>query len=205
MRVSLNRTRERARKEISQLRSVLADMPVTAPSRYALAEIALIRLAGVLERSIAELAYKVACGAEYGDGGREECVVTCRSLDHARQLMLSENGQKDPPRQFLKWTRAAYIAESVKSVIPNDGHFLTVCRNFGPNISEIFEIRHYIAHRNASSRRGYMKWVRQMYGQERRVQVGYFLTTLNLRPHSNIDRYLRSAELILDNLCKEAV
>ena len=200
MRPSLDRSRLKAAQDITKLRSILSDMPTTAPSRYALAEIVLIRCAAILENTIAEVAYKICCGAQFRDGSTDTIAVRCTSLANARITLLSENGNRARPKSNLSWTKSSSIIESTKSVIDELGHFATNCRNHGSNIAEIFDVRHYAAHQNASSRAKFQTRVRQQYGQYRKVQLGYFLLTVNLRPMSNLERYLRTVPVIIDDL-----
>lgn len=201
MNPSLQRTRLSAARNMARLQSILQDMPITAQSRYALAEIILIRAAAILENSIAEIAYKLACGARFANGNREQLTVICSSLSNARITMLSENGARAQPKGSLRWTKAAHVIESTKCVIDDGGAFATSCRVHGQIIAEIFDVRHYAAHRNKSSRAKYQKWVRSQYGQERPIQLGYFLLTRNLRPTANLDRYLRTIPVVIADLC----
>ena len=175
-------------------------MPSTAQSRYALAEIVLIRCAAILENSTAEIGYKICCGAAYRNGTQENLSLRCTSLSNARLTLLSENGARTPPKTNLKWTRGSDIIRSTKSVIDETGKFAAACRQHGASIAEIFDVRHYAAHRNTTSRAKYRTRVRQIYGQDRNIQLGYFLLTENLRPISNLSRYLRTTPVIIDDL-----
>lgn len=200
MHLSLPRTAEAAAAEVKRLRQILLDMPATAPSRYALAEIVLIRAAAILERSIAELAYKIACGAIFVNGNRDNILITCRSIQSARTIMLHDNGVRPIAKSNLKWTRASSINDSVSCIIDKNSHFVLSCQRYGSHIKEIFDVRNHAAHRNSSSRKKYHDWVVQQYGQDRNIQIGYFLLTTNLNPICNIDRYLTYCTIIIDEI-----
>jgi len=200
MSFSLERTNNKVKADIGRLRQILDDMPMTANSRYALAEIVLIRASAVFEDALAEIAYKLACGAEFRNGRSENLSAVHRSRISARIAMLCDGGAKATPANYLKWTKAKYIGQSVKGVLDPNGPYITITRRFGQEIAEIFAVRNHAAHRNSSSRTGYMLWVKQQYGQERRLRLGYFLLTTNLRPTSNIQRYLTQILVITDDL-----
>lgn len=200
MRLSLVATRREVDAQVSRLLSILNDMPATAASRYALAEIVLIRASAVFEAALANLAYKIACGASFENGKVDTVIIPCRSMAFARQQMLCAGGGLAKPRPWLKWTKAKFISESVQGVISPTSHFVTSCQNFGSQISDMFAVRHHVAHKNQSSRTSYMAVVKRQYGQERRIQVGYFLLTKNLSSVSNIERYLKNMSVIIDHI-----
>ena len=175
-------------------------MPATALSRYALSKIVLIRAASIFEESLAAVAYKLACGAQFLDGTCDNVIAQSRSLAGARTNMRLEGGARATPKDFLKWTRVAYISNAVRGVLDSASHYVATCQRFGPAIAEIFEVRNYAAHKNSSSRKNYVKWVKGQYGQEREIQLGYFLLTKNLVTTPNIVRYLTSIRVIVGDL-----
>jgi len=85
-------------------------------------------------------------------------------------------------------------------VLDPTSHYVDTCQRVGPTIAEIFEVRNHAAHKNSSSRMNFQKWVKAQYGQERQLQLGYFLLTRNLAPTSNIERYLTSIRVIIRDL-----
>jgi hypothetical protein len=175
-------------------------MPVTAMSRYALSEIVLIRAASIFEESLATVACKLACGAKFSNGHGDKILVISQSILGAQTSMRLQGGARTKPRVYLKWTRAKYIRASTKGVLDPTSHYLDTCQKFGSAIDEIFEVRNHAAHKTSSTRRNYLKWVKAQYGQERNLQLGYFLLTKNLTPTPNIERYLTSIRVIVDDL-----
>lgn len=200
MAFSLPATKREVHTRLNQLSRILDDMPATALSRYALSEIVLIRACSIFEFALANMASKIACAGPFENGKTDAVILRCRSLEHARQSMLSEGGVRVPPKSNLKWTRASYINESVTGVIEPASHFVSRCRAYGSQIAEIFEVRNHAAHKNSSSRKKYLKWVKAQYGHERNLQVGYFLLTVNLSPTPNIKRYIRTIGIIVDDI-----
>lgn len=197
MHVSLSRSEHALAKELLRLNQILLDMPKTVASRYALTEIVLIRATAVFESVIADLAYKIACGACLDSGVADLILAPKSSLVAARNAMLSQGGLLPRPRSNLSWTRANHIVESVKGVLDTNGHFVTICRQHGPIIAEMFDVRNHAAHRNQSSRRKYMIHVRVLYGHERKIEVGRFLSSTNLLTTPKIIQYFASMRAIV--------
>jgi hypothetical protein len=177
-------------------------MPATAASRYALSEIVLIRATSVFEAALANFAYKLTCGALFPDGSADVILMPARSLDSARVSMQLEGGARTVPKSYLKWTKVKFIGESIKGVLDPSCHYYETCQRFGSSIAEIFEIRNHAAHKNKSSRAGYQKWVKQQYGQERNIQLGYFLLSTNFVSVPNIVRYITTIKIIVDDIAK---
>lgn len=200
MAFSLASTQTEVNRQIDRLSRILEDMPVTVESRYALSEIVLIRGASIFEEALASIAYKLACGAVFPDGSPDRILVNSRSLVAARNTMRTEGGSRTPPKDFLRWTKARHVAESVRGVIDPTSRYMTTCTRFGSIIAEIFEVRNHAAHKNSSSRRKYMKWVKQQYGQERNIRLGYFLLTRKISATPNVERYLTSIKVIVSDL-----
>ncbi|WP_155986317.1 hypothetical protein [Novosphingobium resinovorum] len=188
------------RDQTNRLLTILEDMPATAPSRYALSEMVLIRAATVFEEALAAIAYKIACGATFDNGKLDIVLVTSRSLAGARATMLTEGGALASPKQWLKWTRAKFISQSVKGVLAPSSHYVNTCQIFGTQIADLFDARNYAAHKTNTSRTKYKKLVKKQYGHERRIQLGYFLLTKNLSPTSNIEKYIKNVQIIVDQV-----
>lgn len=200
MHVSLAASERDLTKELARLGKILQDMPQTSASRYALAEIVLIRATALFEHNLATVAYKLACGARFDSGAGDIILAPARSFVSARRTMLNKNGALPSPRPNLSWTRAKHIAESVEGVIGTDSHYLRICRRHGSLIAEMFDVRNHAAHRNQSSKRKYMMHVRAVYGHERRMEVGRFLLSTNLLRVSRIDAYFQFMKIIVRDI-----
>lgn len=200
MAFSLAATERELNVHLDRLHRILNDMPSTALSRYALAEIVLIRAASLFEGALATLAYKLACGAQFPSGNPDLVLVQSHSLSSAQMSMRLEGGARADPKLNLKWTRSRFIIQSVSGVLDPAGHYVQTCQKFGSVIAEIFEVRNHAAHKSGSTREKYLKWVRIQYGHERNLQLGYFLLTQNLSPTPNIIRYLRSIRVVIADI-----
>ena len=197
MRVSLSTSEQKLSKELIRLNQILLDMPKTAASRYALTEIVLIRATAVFETVIADIAYKIACGARLGTGTIDLVLMPTASLVAARNSMLKKGGSLLLARSNLSWSRARLISESVEGVLDDKGHFLTVCRRHGSIIAEMFDVRNHAAHRNLSSKKKYLFHVRALYGHERKIEVGRFLSSTNLLATPKINQYFAAMAAII--------
>lgn len=200
MAFSLAATEKSVNAHLDRLVRILADMPATALSRHALAEIVLIRAAFIFEEAVANLAYKLACGAQFPNGNPDAVLVQSNSLAAARMSMRMQGGARATPKDYLKWTRVRYISQSVSGVLDPTSHYLTTCSKFAAPIAEIFDVRNHAAHKSSSTRRNYLKWVKNQYGQERNLQLGYFLLTQNLSPIANINRYITSIRVVVHDI-----
>lgn len=199
---SLAYTQSHVDKEIAKLEAVLEELDNTsAVTKFLVAEIIVIRAASILETALAEVAYKVVAGGIYLDGTNPNLLHQSRSMAGARAAMLQIGRRK--PRQFLKWTRANYIVDSVANVIDSADNYVDVCNHFGSNIAQIFKVRNFAAHRNTSTRNEFNSVVRLVYGRKRKMQLGHFLLSRNFVPKNNISRYLVEIRVIVNDLTKK--
>ncbi len=198
---SLEVTRRRATGEIDKLFDAL-HLSANSDTRLRshIAEMALIRLASILEISIAEISYKICCGASYLDGTEPKIFEKYRSMAAARTAMLGKDRKK--MRQSLKWNRSKEIRDSVCFVIDKSDAFIKTTENHGATISEIFTVRNYAAHRSQSSRTHYKKVVKNIYGTDRLIPLSNFLLSSKLVSKPNIDRYLASSNALIKSYVK---
>lgn len=184
--------------KVDAIRGQVADMP--ARVQFLVAEVLLLRLTSILEGSIAEVAFKIASGATYLDGETPKILVPCTSIVNARTKMLAEG--RDRARQNLKWTRAKFIKDSVRHVVDPADHYLATCTNYGSMLAQMFKVRNFVAHRNASSRVEYREAIREVYGRERKLAVGPFLLSNNYVPIPNLDRYIIQTRAFMRELTR---
>lgn len=183
---------------VTKLKSILVTVPVDI--QYLAAETILIRLTSALEFFIADACYKVASGAPYLDGSQPNISILCRSKAHAKNEMLNRGPSK--PRNWLKWTRAKYIKESIGNVIDPTDNIPIQASNYGSFIHEVFTVRNFASHRSTTSRSNFKTVVRNVYGTPRKVQLGQFLLSPNYLPQSNLDRYLSTVRALSNDFCK---
>jgi len=183
---------------VTKLKSVLVTVPVDI--QYLAAETILIRLTSALEFFIADACYKIASGASYLDGSHPDISILCRSIAHARHEMLNRGRPK--PKNWLKWTRADYIKDSIGNVIEPTDNIRIQTLNYGSFIHEVFTVRNFASHRSTTSRSNFKTVVRNVYGTPRKLQLGQFLLSPNYLPQSNLDRYLSTARAMSNDFCK---
>jgi hypothetical protein len=183
---------------VTTLKSVLVTVPVDI--QYLAAETILIRLTSALEFFIADACYKIASGASYLDGSHPDISILCRSKAHARHEMLNRGRSK--PKNWLKWTRAKFIKESICNVINPTDNILIQTANYGSFIHEVFTVRNFASHRSTTSRNDFKTVVKNVYGTPRKLRLGQFLLSPNYLPQSNLDRYLSTARAMSIDICK---
>lgn len=199
MRPSLLSSRRAAIGQLERVEKIvdrLSDVDVSL--RYLIAETLLVRITQLLEAAFAEIAYKVACEAEYLNGTTPRVLHACGSMAGARTAMLTVGRAK--ASQNLKWTRSKYIKASVRYVIDPTDPYLQLCDRHGSKIAEIFAVRNYATHRNSAARTAYRKVLKAIYGTSRTRPLGLFLLSTNFVRVANLKRYLVEAKVIVNEL-----
>ena len=170
-----------------------------AKFQYFIAEIIMLRMFSILEDAIAELAFKIACGAEYSNGSAPVLLFRAKSVSGARAAMLSYARPK--PLQSLKWTKSKYIRDSVSNVIDAGEKYLYYCKVHGAQIDEMRKVRNFLAHRSPTSRSDYKQIIRMAYGANAKISPGVFLIS-DRRSAPRIDTYLSSISIIIKDMAK---
>jgi len=166
-----------------------------AKYQHFIAEMIMLRLFSIFEDSVAEIAYKLASGAVYANGGHPALASQAVSMVGARGLFLSHGRIK--PVQNLKWTKSKYIQESVQHVISTADPFISSAQRNGNIIDEMRKVRNVLAHNTTSARTEYKKVIRQAYGANVHIVPGAFLSSTRRTTVCNLDRYLLSAKIVL--------
>ena len=166
-----------------------------AKYQHFIAEMIMLRLFSIFEDSVAEIAYKLASGAAYANGGLPTLTSQAGSMAGARGLFLNHGRAK--PVQNLKWTKSKYIRESVQHVISATDPFIGSAQRNGNIIDEMRKVRNVLAHNTTSARTDYKKVVRQAYGANVHIVPGAFLSSTRRTAVCNLDRYLSSTKLVL--------
>lgn len=190
-----------------RLEKFRADSESLSPvHQYLIAELIMLRLFSILESAIEDLACKLVAGASYTNGTRPNPLVTVRSIGTARKAMVS-HGRAQPVT--LRWNRSKYIRESTSTVLCSQEPFIKHTQRHGGILNEMRLVRHHIAHRSPSSRKGYRQVVRSVYGANSRIGVGAFLTSKQRRPTAKqrrpvakIDEYLATARIMISELAQ---
>jgi hypothetical protein len=171
-----------------------------AKYQHFISEMIMLRLFSIFEDGVAELAYKLASGASYTNGNFPTLSQQAGSMLGARGLFL--NFGRSRPVQNLKWTRARFIKESVQHVISITDPIITNAQSHGNIIEEMRKVRNVLAHNSRSAKLDFRTIVRITYGANVKITPGAFLSTKRRTPISNLDKYLASTKIVLNDLAR---
>jgi hypothetical protein len=151
------------RAETMRLTGLIASTSALAPAhRKFIAEIALLRLAILIENSMRSVFCKISCGATYINGNLPIVLAHQRNIPAAISAM--RNLSRPRFRYSLPWNDGAEIRDNIQFVIdPADGCHQAL-KNYAGFLTEIRWIRNHIAHRNDNSRNNFVKLIRRYYG-----------------------------------------
>lgn len=175
-----------------------SSLGLEAKFQHMISEVIMLRLFSILESTISEVALKLACGAKYRNGNPPLVLQNCRSVQDAYSNMLSYNRQR--PLQYLKWTKATFIKDSIEHILDVSDAFYSNVQNHGLLINEMRIVRNHIAHRSSSTASDYAQLLRQKYGGNPRLTLGAFLTSQNRHPIANITTYVQSSRIIVNDI-----
>lgn len=176
----------------------LGSKALDAKYQYMISEVVVLRLFSVLVSTISEVAFKLACGATYRNGNNPIVLMQCSSINDSFIKMLSHNRRRSLP--YLQWTKATFVRDSIKHILDlNDSYYINI-QNHSNLINEMRVVRNHIAHRSTSTKQEYNYLLQQTYGGNPKLTIGTFLTSTNRNPISNIDRYIASARIILNDI-----
>lgn len=151
------------RAETTRLINLLASTSTLAPAhRKVIAEIALLRLAILIENSMKSVFCKLSCGATYIDGSVPQLLVQTKNIPAAVSAMQRLNRPKF--RYSLPWNDGAEIRTNIQFVIDSMDRCHSDLRNHASFLTEIRWLRNHIAHRNDNTRANFAKLIRRYYG-----------------------------------------
>jgi hypothetical protein len=196
---SITTSYNRSINDIGVLTSfITGSQTLASQHQYLIAEVVMLRLFGVFEATVQELAFKLACGALYRNATAPGVLHTCRTLSDAHYQMLSRGRRR--PLPYLKWTKASYIEDSIKFVLDTSDSFYSRILLNGAALNEMRIVRNQIAHRTSSTKHQFDTVLITRYGANPRISMGAFLTSTSRHSQSNIDRYVREMRIILNDL-----
>lgn len=188
--------------DISILTRYIADSSqLDSRYQYMISEVVMLRLFSILEFSIADIACKLACGALYRDGTNPLVLHPCHNISHASAQMLSFGRGRNPLR-FLQWTKADLIEKSIRNVLDINDNFNRYVQLNAALINEMRIVRNHVAHKTASTRNDYYQLLSTIYSLNPRINIGPYLTSTTRHARSNINKYLLSVPIILNDLTK---
>lgn len=198
---SLTVTKGRLLRSVNQLESaVSASSHIDFKNRSFIAEIVLIRLFGIVEDANEEIALKLIAGAEYLDGSKATISQSAKSIQGARQLVLTHG--RNSHWTYAKWSTSDDVKFSTRHLMNQSEHFRSVCRQYNQSVLEMRAVRNHSAHNTASTRRKFHDVIDNTYGAKFSMPVGTFLLTTKRTTTSNLTRYFITVRALLDDLTR---
>lgn len=197
----LSNSVNKAVREIDKLQKYKNESEyLEAKYQHFISEIIMLRLFSVFEDYVADIAYKLAAGAEYLNGAKPSLnVVAARSVVASRTLFLTYGRSKSI--QNLKWTKSKFIKDSVQHVIPITESFVINAQKHGAIINEMRVVRNVLAHNSTSAKVDFKDVVRIVYGVNiSNMTAGAFLTSTRRKTPCNLNRYIQSTKIVLNEL-----
>lgn len=193
---NLLKTIEAAEYQIDRLLAHKIDAErLEARYQHFIGEMVMLRLFSIFEDTVAEIAFKLAAGGKYLNGSAPTMLVRAGRVQDARALYLGYGLAK--PKQYLKWTKASYIRDSVSTIMPENEKYVTNVQNHGQVIEEMRKVRNVLAHNTTSARADFKNVIRTNYGVNISISPGVFLISTKRSATCNLRRYLSSTQIIL--------
>lgn len=184
------------RAETTRLAGLLASTSTLAPvHRKFIAEIALLRLAILIENSMKLVFCKLSCGAAYLNGNAPLVVVRQKNAPAAISAMQSLN--RPNFRNNLPWNDGKEIRKNIQFVIDPTDRCHQDLKSYAGFLTEIRWIRNHIAHRNDGSRANFVNLIRRYYGAK---VPGVTCGNLLLSPRVSRARPLLETHIITANV-----
>jgi hypothetical protein len=191
------------RKETTRLTDIITSTVSLTPShRKFIAEIALLRLAILIENSMRSVFCKLTCGATYIDGSHPLILSQKRNIPAAIAAMQNLNRPKF--RYSLPWNDGAEIRENIEFLIDPADLSHQELKNYASFLTEIRYIRNHIAHRNHNSRVNFVKLIRKYYGARvPGVTCGNLLVSPRVSPRRPlIETHLITANIMMKDIVR---
>lgn len=191
------------RTETGRLTAILASTAVLAPAhRKFIAEIALLRLAILIENSMKSVFCKLTCGASYLDGS--EPVVLARQRNVPAAISAMRNVGRAKTRSNLPWNDGSEIRENIRFVIDPSDRCHTDLITHASFLTDVRYIRNHIAHRNGGSRANFAKLIRRYYGARvPGVTCGNLLVSPRVSPaRPLLETYIINANVMIKDIVR---
>ncbi len=185
------------RAETARLNTLLESTANLAPAhRKYIAEIALLRLAILIENSMKTVFCKLLCGADFIDGTSPILLGPAQRNSTVAVHAMKTHG-RPKSKYSLSWNDAAEIRDNIGRLIDStDGCHAELIKHAG-FMTEIRWIRNHIAHRNTGTRANFVKLIRRYYGA--RVP-GVTCGNLLVSPRVSAQRPLIATHIIKANV-----
>lgn len=199
---SLNGDYADFRAETARLTALLASTAGLAPvHRKYIAEIALLRLAILIENSMKSVFCKLLCGADFVDGSSPTLLTAPQRNSPAAVAAMKTHG-RTTPKYSLSWNDGAKIRDSIGLLIDTTDQCHTDLIKHASLMTEIRWIRNHIAHRNVGTRKNFVKLIRRYYGASK---PGVTCGNLLISPRVSAVRPLLETHLIKANVMMKEI
>ena len=191
------------RAETARLAALIHSTSTIAPAhRKFIAEIALLRLAILIENSMKSVLCKISCGAAYIDGTVP--IILAQQKNGPAAISAMKSLSRPKLRYSLPWNDGPEIRENIRFLIdPSDSCHQSLKR-YGGYLTEIRWIRNHIAHRNNTSRANFVKLIRRYYGAKvPGVTCGNLLISPRVSPtRPLLEKHIITANVMIKELVK---
>jgi hypothetical protein len=116
--------------------------------------------------------------------------------------MTHLNRSRNQRLRYLKWSNLHDIELSIRYVLNTTDAFYRELQNFGNLFDEMRYVRNHIAHKSSSTKREYYRILRGLYNAPIKISLGAFLTSTKRQQMPNINKYIISIQVILDNITR---
>jgi hypothetical protein len=191
------------RVETARLLTLLTSTGDLAPThRKFIAEIALLRLAILIENSMRKVFCKLICGAMYINGTAPALLARQRNIPAAIAAMRSLGRAR--PRHSLRWNDGAEIRENIRYLIDPTDRCHADLITHASFLTDVRWIRNHIAHRNDNSRANFVQLVRRFYGARvPGVTCGNLLVSPRVSPgRPLLERYIVNANIMMEDIVR---
>lgn len=197
----LSTTIARAFIAIDRLERLKSDSEtLEAKYQHFISEMLMMRLFGIFEDTVAEMAFKILSGATYVDGQVPVLMHPRSTMSNARDVYL--NFGRNKPSKNLKWTKASFINDSVRYVMHSNEPFIINAQNHGVTIDQMRRARNMIGHISRSSQTEFKELIRQVYSANIKLSIGAYLCSTKRHHVPNLVRHFVEVKTILKAMAK---
>lgn len=163
-------------------------------------EILMLRLFSILESSVREIAFRVACGVPYRNGVPSRPVVRCATLNDAVKNFKTYNRKKT--LYHLKFTNVSNTNDSVEHIIDTTEPFRVKLSAYGVRFEEMRKVRNHIAHHYKNTYAEYKSVICARYGAFKKIRPAVYLNSQvsSTTRMTFIEEYLKITKALINDI-----
>ncbi len=163
-------------------------------------EILMLRLFSVLESSVREIAFRVACGAPYRNGSSSSPIVVCATLNDAFNNFKTYNRRKS--LSHLKFTNVSSTNDTIKHIIDTSEPFRVKLSAYGVRFEEMRKVRNHIAHHYKNTYTEYRSVICARFGAFKKIRPAVFLNSQisSTNRMTFIEEYLKITKALINDI-----